>query len=402
MPDTRRMHLKPTSRAVHAGERPPTRAFIPTATPIYSTSSFVYEDVEQMDAALGGAAGVFVYGRYGNPTLEAMETAIAALEEQEAALGVSSGMAALNLPILARAQQGGRILASRDVYGATVKLLDQIYRNLGVETTFVDILDLDCVERELAAGDVCAVVCETISNPLLRVTDVPAVAERAQLAGAALIVDNTFATPWLERPGTHGADYVVHSSTKYLSGHGDVTAGVIVSDAERRFELNELNKAVGSVLGPFEAWLVLRGVKTLPLRIERQSRNAMTVARWLCDHAQVEHVYYPGLPEHESHETAVKLFPNGLFGAMVSFELQGGDREQVFRFLSALEMIVPATTLGDVFSLVLYPVMSSHRALTPEQRSTVGIGESLIRLSVGIEDPADVIDDLERAFSTIG
>ncbi|HEU5423686.1 MAG TPA: PLP-dependent aspartate aminotransferase family protein [Nitrolancea sp.] len=401
MPDTRRMHLKPTSRAVHAGERPAPRDFVPTATPIYATSSFVYQDIEQMDAALGGATGVFVYGRYGNPTLEAMETAVAALEETDAALGVASGMAAVNLPILATAPRGGRVVASRDVYGATVKLLDQIYRDLGIETVFVDILDLDAVRAGLARGDVRAVVCETISNPLLRVTDIPAVAKLAHAVGAALIVDNTFATPWLVRPAGLGADYVVHSSTKYLGGHGDVTAGVIASDAERRLQLNELNKAVGSVLSPFDAWLILRGIKTLPLRLVRQSENALTVARWLAEQPKVARVFYPGLPGHESHQTANRLFPDGLYGAMVSFEMHDCDRAAVVRFLGALEMIVPATTLGDVFSLVLYPVMSSHRALTPEQRETVGIGESLVRLSVGIEDPADVIADLERALSVV-
>lgn len=398
MPDSRRLHLKPTSRAVHAGERPAPRPFVPTATPIFATSSFVYEDIEQMDAALGGDEGVFVYGRYGNPTLEAMETAVAALEETEAALAVSSGMAAINLPLLACAQKGGRVLASRDVYGATVKLLDQIFRNLGTETTFVDILDLDLVQAELARGDVRAVICETVSNPLLRVTDIPALVELTHAAGADLLVDNTFATPWLVQPAVLGADYVVHSTTKYLSGHGDVVAGVIACDAERRFALNELNKAVGSVLSPFDAWLVLRGIKTLPLRIERQSRNALAIAEWLAQDSQVARVFYPGLPGHTSRATADRLFRGGLYGAMVAFELAGGDREAVFRFLAALRMVVPATTLGDVYSLVLYPVMASHRALTPEQRREVGISESLVRLSVGIEDPEDIIADLDQAL----
>jgi cystathionine gamma-synthase/methionine-gamma-lyase len=401
MADNRKMQLRFASRAVHAGERPAPRDFVPVATPIYASSSFVYDDLEQMDAALGGAEGVFVYSRYGNPTVEAMETAVAALEEQESALGLGSGMAAVNLALLACAKSGTRIVASRDLYGASVKLLDVIYRTLGVETEFVDIRDLEVLEAALSHGDVRAVIAETISNPLLRVTDIAAVAERAHAVGARLIVDNTFATPYLVQPGALGADYVVHSSTKYLGGHGDVTSGVVATSSERRAELNDLNKSTGGVVSPFDAWLVLRGIKTLPLRMERQSRSAALVADWLFHHPKLEWVYYPGLPGHESHQTAEEQFPEDMYGGMISFEIRDGDREQVFRFLRALRMIAPATTLGDVYSLVLYPVMSSHRALSAEQRAQVGIGEGLVRLSVGIEDPVDIIGDLERALDAV-
>lgn len=401
MTDNRKMHLKFASRAVHAGERPTPRDFVPIATPIFASSSFVYDDLDQMDAALGGAEGVFVYSRYGNPTVEAMEAAVASLEEQEAALGVGSGMSAVNLALLACAKSGTRIVASRDLYGASVKLLDAVYRTLGVDTEFVDIRDLEAVELALSHGEVRAVIAETISNPLLRVTDIAAVAERAHAIGARLIVDNTFATPYLVRPGTLGADYVVHSSTKYLGGHGDVTSGVIATTRELRAELNDVNKSSGGVISPFDAWLVLRGIKTLPLRMERQCRSAAVVADWLFHHPKLEWVYYPGLTGHESHQTAKEQFPDGVYGGMISFEIRDGNRDNVFRFLRALEMIAPATTLGDVYTLVLYPVMSSHRALTPEQRAQVGIGEGLVRLSIGIEDPVDIISDLERALDAI-
>lgn len=401
MTDNRKMHLKFASRAVHAGERPTPRDFVPIATPIFASSSFVYDDLDQMDAALGGAEGVFVYSRYGNPTVEAMEAAVASLEEQEAALGVGSGMSAVNLALLACAKSGTRIVASRDLYGASVKLLDAVYRTLGVDTEFVDIRDLEAVELALSHGEVRAVIAETISNPLLRVTDIAAVAERAHAIGARLIVDNTFATPYLVRPGTLGADYVVHSSTKYLGGHGDVTSGVIATTRELRAELNDVNKSSGGVISPFDAWLVLRGIKTLPLRMERQCRSAAVVADWLFHHPKLEWVYYPGLTGHESHQTAKEQFPDGVYGGMISFEIRDGNRDKVFRFLRALEMIAPATTLGDVYTLVLYPVMSSHRALTPEQRAQVGIGEGLVRLSIGIEDPVDIISDLERALDAI-
>ncbi len=399
--DLRRLHLRFASRAAHAGERPAPREVIPTTTPIYATATFLYRDIRLMDAALGGAEGVFVYGRYGNPTTEALETAIAALEEQEAAIAFSSGMAALHATILSCAEAGDRLLASRDLYGQTITLLRTVFGPLGIETTFVDILDLDHVETELRRGRVRLILCETISNPLLRVTDLPSLAELAHRYGARLAVDNTFATPYLVRPGTFGADYVIHSATKYLSGHGDVTAGAVATTAERRWELNEINKTVGSVLGPFEAFLVLRGLKTLPLRMRQQCENAIRVAHWLVNHPAIERVYFPGLPTHPSHETAVRLFPPGEYGAMVAFDIRGATQERIFSFLQSLQLILPATTLGDVYSEVLYPVMASHRGLSPAERQALGIGEGLVRLSVGIEDPEDIIADLEHALAQI-
>ncbi|MCS7050602.1 MAG: PLP-dependent aspartate aminotransferase family protein, partial [Thermomicrobium sp.] len=368
---------------------------------IYAASTFLYRDIERMDAALAGAEGVFVYGRYGNPTTEALETAIAALEEQEAALAFGSGMAALHATILSCVETGDRIVASRDLYGQTISLLRAIFSPLGIETTFVDVLDLDQVEAALRRGRVRLVLCETISNPLLRVTDLPALTELAHRYGARVAVDNTFATPYLVRPGTFGADYVIHSATKYLGGHGDVTAGLVATAAERRWELNEINKTVGSILGPFEAYLVLRGLKTLPLRMRAQCENAIRVANWLVTHPAIERVYFPGLPTHPSHDTAVRLFPPGEFGAMVAFDIRGATRDRIFTFLQSLELIIPATTLGDVYSEVLYPVMASHRGLSPEERQAMGIGEGLVRLSVGIEDAEDIIADLERALAQI-
>ena len=401
MDDQRRLHFRFTTRAVHAGERSNPRDFIPTATPIYPASTFLYQNIEQMDAALGGAVGVFVYGRYGNPTTEALETAVASLEEQEAALAFASGMAALHATILSCVEEGDRIVASRDLYGQTITLLRTIFGSLGVRVEFVDILDLDQVEAALRRGGVRLLLCETISNPLLRVTDLPSLAEIAHRYGARLAVDNTFATPYLVRPGTLGADYVIHSATKYLSGHGDVTAGIVATTADRRWELNEINKTIGSILGPFEAFLVLRGLKTLPLRMHRQCENAGRIARWLAEHPLIERVHYPGLPTHPSHETAARLLPPGLYGAIVSFEIRHGTRERVTAFLERLRLILPATTLGDVYSEILYPVMASHRGLSPEERQAMGISDGLVRLSVGIEDPEDIIADLEQALASL-
>jgi cystathionine gamma-synthase/methionine-gamma-lyase len=262
--------------------------------------------------------------------------------------------------------------------------------------------DLDALEQALAEERPAAVILETISNPLLKVADLPAVIERAHAAGAEVIVDATFSTPWLCRPLEYSADYVVHSATKYLGGHGDVLGGVIATSRPRRQSLNELLKLVGSILGPHEAWLILRGLKTLPLRVQRQCENALRVAQWLEAHPAVARVNYPGLPSHPHHELATRLFGGRGYGGVVSFELAGGGAPAAFRFLEALRLVLPATSLGDIYSLVLYPAMSSHRSLTPEERARLGISDNLLRLSVGIEDVADIQADLDQALRAAG
>jgi cystathionine beta-lyase/cystathionine gamma-synthase len=390
--------------AVHAGERATKPIFTPVATPIYHASSYVYDEMETLDAAFAGTHDGPVYARYGNPTLTALEAAVAALEGGEAALAYGSGMAAIHGALLAAgARAGTTVVAAQDVYGATYAVLTKLLASQGVTPRFVDAADHEAVGAALAAARSSAahpvgLIVETISNPLLKVADLPRLAGLAHAAGAALIVDNTFATPYLCRPLSLGADYVVHSATKYLGGHGDVLGGVTVTSAERRRELNEINKLVGANLGPQEAWLVLRGIKTLPLRVQRQCDNAVQVAAWLAAHPKVSHVNYPGLASHPQHLLAARMLEQGAFGAMISFDLKDGDRERVFRFMEALRLVLPATTLGDVYSLVLYPAMSSHRALDPETRRRIGIGDGLVRLSVGIEDPADIIADLAQAL----
>ncbi len=387
--------------AVHAGERAPRPAFTPVVTPIYHSVSYIYDEMAELDATLAGTRPGPVYARYGNPTNAALEAAVAALEGGEAALAYSSGMAAIHGVLLAAgARAGAAVVAAQDLYGATYTLLNRLLASQGLTTHFVDVADLDAVAATLAAVKPVALLAETISNPLLKVANLPRLAELAHRHGALFIVDNTFATPYLCRPLEHGADYVVHSATKYLAGHGDVLGGVVVTNQARRAELNEINKLVGGVLGPQEAWLILRGLKTLPLRMQRQCANAALIAAWLAGHALVERVYYPGLPYHPQHQLAANLLAYNAFGAMISFELKGGDQPRVFRFLESLKLILPATSLGDIYSLVLYPAMSSHRALAPETRHQIGISDSLVRLSVGIEDPADIIADLEQALTT--
>ncbi|OGD21075.1 MAG: cystathionine gamma-synthase [Candidatus Aminicenantes bacterium RBG_16_63_16] len=387
------------TRAVHAGEGVRPADYVPVATPIHPTVGFVYDSMDELDAIFATTRPGYVYPRYGSPTVAALEEAVANLEGGEAAFGFSSGMAAIHVALLAAGVRAGTaIVAAQDLYGATTTLIERLLAGLGVKARFVDMADLAAVEAALSETRPAAFVAEIISNPLLKVADVPALAELAHRYGAQCLIDNTFATPYLFTPLACGADYVIHSATKYIGGHGDVMAGVVVTSAENRRKLYEANKLIGSVLGPFEAWLALRGLKTLPLRMQKQCANAKVVAEWLAARPGIGCVNYPGLPSHPQHAVARRLFGDRGFGAMVSFEIAGADGVKVFRFMEALELCLPATTLGDVYTLVLHPATTSHRSLTPEERDRVGISDGLARLSVGIEDVEDILADLDQAL----
>jgi cystathionine gamma-synthase/methionine-gamma-lyase len=385
---------------------------IPVVSPIHPSVSYIYDDLEELDAALGGAPDHYVYHRYGNPTVHAFERAVAGLETfgmtAEAATGVaafaaSSGMAAIHLTLLALGVgEGATVAAAQDCYGATHAIVEKLLPTMGVRGLFVDTTELAQVERVLAREKPAILIAETISNPLLKVTDVAALARLCHDHGALLVIDNTFATPMLYRPLIHGADVVVHSATKYLGGHGDVMGGVIIAKAEHKDVLWEMLKTTGAVLGPQEAWLLSRGLKTLPLRMERQCASATQVAAWLTDHPLVERVIFPGSPDHPQHGLAKQMFGGAHFGAMIAFEIRDGSRDKVFAFFNQLQMIQPATSLGDIYSLVLYPAHSSHRALSPEQRRALGISDRLVRLSVGIEAVEDITADLEQALARVG
>lgn len=385
------------SRAVHAGERMTHAGFQPTGTPIYPSTSF-YADAATSDAVFGGEQPGYVYTRYGNPTTHALETAVAALEGTEAAVAYASGMAALHAGILGDVRAGSKIVASNALYGATAALLTGVFATLGVETTFVDIFDLGEVERVVREVRPRVLLFETISNPLVRVADIPALVEIAKSVRAATVVDNTFATPFLVNPARFGVDVVVHSTTKYFGGHGDVTGGIVAVSADRAFELVEMVKLTGGIPGPFEAWLTLRGIKTLPLRMRQQSHNAATLARWLQDHPRIERVHYPGL---NCHGPAKTIFNNHLRGGMLAFEVKDANQATIFALLDNLKLCQPATTLGDVYTLVLYPPMSTHRGLSPAERARAGIGDGLVRLSAGIEDIEDLIADLDQALAAL-
>jgi cystathionine gamma-synthase/methionine-gamma-lyase len=363
---------------------------------------YLYEDMTDLDGVFGGERAGYVYPRYGSPTVSALEEAMATLEGAEDAAAYASGMGAVHGALMgAGVRAGTAVVAAADLYGATYALLERTFRSLGVRVRFVDITNLAQVSQAIADERPVAVLCEIISNPLMKVADVPGLAEVAHESGAVLIVDSTFASPYLFRPLEAGADYAVHSATKYLGGHGDVMAGVVACSAERGHDLRERQKLLGANLGPQEAWLTLRGLKTLPLRMGQHCANAQAVAEWLSDQPGVARVNYPGLPDHSQHELAARLFGGVGFGGMLSFDLAGARQAEVFRFMEALELVLPATTLGDVYSLTLYPAHSSHRQVGAEVRAELGIGDGLVRLSVGIEDAGDIIADLEQALEIL-
>jgi cystathionine beta-lyase/cystathionine gamma-synthase len=391
------------TRAVHAGERGPKPDFQPVSTPIYSTVGYTYENMEDLDRIFGNDREGYVYARYGSPTNAALEGALAAMEEGEAALTFGSGMAAVYASLLAAGvKNGASLVAAYDLYGATYAICARLLPDMGAKATFVDVTNLEELGKTLSETRPVAVILETISNPLMKVADIPTICQMAHRVGAKVIVDSTFTTPVLMQPLKHGADFSVHSTTKYIGGHGDVMGGAIISSRENRARLYEIIKMTGGNLGPFEAWLTHRGMKTLPLRMRQHCSNALEVGRWLEAHPRIARVNYPGLASHPQHELAKKLFPGGLFGGMISFEIKGAAKKQVFRFMEALELIIPATTLGDVYSLALYPPMSSHRALTAEERAKVGISDRLVRLSVGIEEASEIIEDLQKALEKSG
>ncbi len=388
------------TRAVHAGERVPPADYMPVSTPIWPTVGYLYESMDDLDAVFAGTKRGQVYLRYSNPTVEAFETAVADLEMAEAAQAYGSGMAAIHASLLAAGLKAGTsVVAALDVYGATFALLRSLFKSLDVNIRMVNVTDHAEVETALKETNALVLYVESISNPLLKVADIPALANLAHRHGASLLVDNTFASPYLVNPFRHGTDFVIHSATKYISGHGDVLAGVVAASKENKSKLYELNKLVGGVLGPFEAWLALRGLKTLPLRMKQQCQNAQKIAEWLTKHPRIKKVNYPGLLDHPQHALAKSLFEDKGYGGMLSFEIDGADKAQVYRFMESLTICLPATTLGDVYSLVLHPATSSHRSLTADERARVGIPDGLVRLSAGIESAEDILSDLESALT---
>ena len=392
------------TRLVHAGERAAAPQATPTSTPITTSTTYIYPSLAALDEAFTSGEG-YLYTRYGNPTVAALEQAVASAEGGRGAVAYSSGMAALHAALLAAATPRGEtaprpqtISAARDLYGSTTVLLDELFAARGATVAYCDLCDLAAFETALAAHQPELVIIEQISNPLLRVVDVAALATRCKASGARLVVDNTLATPILQRPLSLGADLVVHSATKYLSGHGDAAGGMVIARTALLHDtLVRQSRLLGASLGPFEAQQILRGLKTLALRVERQCASAASIAAFLADHPAVAQVNYPGLPSHLQHALARAAFGER-FGAMVSFTLADTQPAALHRFVDSLRIFLPATSLGDIYSLVSVPAMASHRELSPAQRAERGISASLVRLSVGIEAVADLIVDLRQAL----
>lgn len=387
---------------VHAGERREPLRGRPVATPIYATSAFTYDSMDEVEGVFTGAGGDFIYTRHGNPTVTAFEDAMTAIEAGEASCAYASGMAALHAALFAcDLAPGSTVLASQDLYGATFALLNNIFAPAGVKTVTADFNDLDAVRERARAARPKVLVAETISNPLLKVCDLAACADIAREVGARLLVDNTFASPFLAQPLTHGADFVVHSATKYLGGHGDAMGGVVVArQAHDRAALTKVMKLVGGVLSVWEAHHILRGIKTLGLRMERQCANAEDLAARLKDDPRLARVHYPTLAPAPP-ELLARMIRPPFGGALLSIELEENTREAAFRFMNALQLCVRLTSLGDVFTGVSHSASSSHREVPPETRARLGINEGLVRISVGIEDVADLHADIEQALGKV-
>ncbi len=382
--------------SVHAGETP-WRGGHPSAPPIFPATGYSHEDVEDLDAGLADDRRAYVYARNNAPTQEAFEAAVAALEEAEEAVSFASGMAAMHAALqVAGARPGATVVAAEESYGATRTLLARLE---GVRTCYVRIQELGSVEALLRETGARVLVFEALSNPLVRVSDIPALVSLARQNGARAVVDATFATPYLIQPLALGVDFVVHSATKYLNGHGDVLAGVVAASAVNCASVREHRRVFGGNLGPFEAWLALRGLRTFALRIQRQSESALALARWLSAHPRVESVYYPGLESDPDFELAARLLRRGAFGGMLAFDLREAGKREVYAVMERLQTVKRVPTLGDLATLISYPAIASHRALSAEKRHSLGIGDGCLRLSVGIEALDDLIADFEQALA---
>ena len=391
--------MKFESKTVHVGDRKKAGNYVPVTTPIYTASSYAYESMDQLDRVFGREEQGPSYARYDNPTVTALQELVNELEGGHATLACSSGMMAMHLAVLAAlVDRPKRVVAGHVLYGATTNMLMTVFGALGVETTFADASDPSAFEAAIKAAKPGAVAVESITNPLLRVCALDKIAAMARAASAPLIVDNTFATPMLMRPLELGASIVIHSATKYLAGHGDVLGGLVISDAENFETLNTLLRVLGPNLGPFEAYLTMRGIKTLALRMEKQCSNARQLAAWLRSHPRIERVHFPDDPSHPDAANVKRLLPPDLFGAMVTIELKDAGKAEVFAFMEKLRMIVCATSLGDVHTMMLYPAMSSHREISPKHRERSGIRDNLVRISTGIEAIEDIIADLDEAL----
>ena len=372
--------------------------FDETAEGLFLSSGFVYSSAEEAEAAFEGEVDRYIYSRYGNPTVTMFEERLRLLEGAEAAYATSSGMAAVFFSLAALLSSGSRVVSSRALFGSCFVILDELLPRWGIHTDFVDGGDLDQWEQQLASpADV--VFFESPSNPMQGLVDVAAVSDMARAAGAQVVVDNVFATPILQKPLEMGADIVVYSTTKHIDGHGRTLGGCILGTNEYIYEsVQPWMRHTGPAMSPFNAWVLVKSLETLSMRVERESAAALDLAGWLEGHERVNQVWYPGLPSHPQHELADRQMTAG--GTVVTFEIDGG-RDEAFRALNAFEIVDISNNLGDAKSLVTHPATTTHKRIGPEARAAIGISDGVIRLSVGLEDIEDLRDDLTRALAAI-
>ncbi len=385
--------MKQPSRAVHAGRDLKARS--PLAPDLSPAAVHVYTDLDDYDAVAKGERPGYYYGRNSNSNREMLEKAVAELEGAEAGLATASGMAALHALMLALAPRPATIVASRELYGGTMALLRQDFEPAGYEIHFVDLADLDAVHRAVDGAGL--ILAETITNPLCAVPDLEAIAGMARDNGVPFLVDNTFASPILCRPLELGATAVMHSATKYIGGHSDLVAGVVVGDAKVIVAARARSVRTGTTLGPFDAWLALRGLRTLDVRMRRHSDNSLALARAMRNMAGVARVHHPMLEDSPSFAVAGRVLAQGA-GGMMAFDLEG-DRPAVQRMLSRFQLVTFAASLGGVETTISYPEITSHRSLSPQERAELGVTAGTVRVSVGIEDPDDIISDFTQALS---
>jgi len=383
-----------STRAVHAGEKrdPSTGAVI---TPIYETSVFGFSNTKELIDAMSEKVEGYTYTRYGNPTVATVERKMIELEGSEDAAVFSSGMAAITTTMLTLTSSGDHVVSTRDLYGGTLAFFKDVLPKFGVEVSLVEATDFDEM-KSTVKRNTRVIFVETPTNPTLKVVDLSKVARLGQKRGITVVVDSTFASPYNLQPLRFGVNIVVHSATKYLGGHNDVTAGVVCGPKDFIQSLKVMRKHLGGTLDPHAAWLLLRGLKTLGLRMERHNSNGMKIARYLEKHPRVKRAYYPGLTSHPQHSLARKQMRG--FGGVVSFELDA-DFETTVKFVDSLKLCFLAASLGGAETLATQPVTSSHYYVSVEERKKAGIPDELIRLALGLEDPEDIITDLDQAFN---
>ena len=385
-----------STRAIRAATRAPRVDQRPTSVPIYQTATFSAEDADELGDVLTDRVPGYAYSRLDNPTVAALGGAVAELESGEAGFALASGMAAIHATLLSLVAAGDRIVATQAIYGSTRTLLGRRFGALGVRTDYVDATDPTAVEAALTAAPTTVLYVETIANPTVVVSDIAALAELAHRHGARLVVDNTFASPYLCRPLELGADLVVESATKYLSGHSDVLAGVVAGTADLVEAVRQSQVDTGATLAPLSAFLVLRGIATLSLRMERHSATSLALAGWLEGQPGVARVLHPGLPSHPQHQVAARQLARA--GGMFVLDLDGG-RAAGEAFIDALTVAERTASLGSIHTIVSHPPSTTHRQLSPAELAASGIGTGLLRVSTGLEDLDDLRDDLARGLA---